>query len=271
MTGKSIRAGQPLENKRIVVTRAPEQSTELKARLEELGAIVLSLPVVSFSPVSDTTALDDAIHSLADFNWVLFTSANAVRFFCERWRQLETQPHSMCSFAAVGSATARAMTENGIAVNLVAPEFRGLALARKLAPILQGKRVLLPRSDRARSDLPEALREAGAEVTDVVAYHTGASVAAPEAADALRNGRVDVVTFFSPSAVENLRDTLGSEMFASLAGTAAMAAVGPVTAAAIRDAGLPVAIEAGEATVDAVVAAIEKYFSLHKAPVARSV
>jgi uroporphyrinogen-III synthase len=229
------------------------------------------LPVVSFSPAVDTSTLDNAIHSLADFNWVLFTSANAVRFFCERWRQLDAQRQTMCSFAAVGPATARAMTTENLAVNLVAPEFRGLALARKLAPILQGKRVLLPRSDRARRDLPDALREAGAEVTDVVAYHTGAGAPAPEATEAVRNGRVDVVTFFSPSAVENLRDTLGAEMFAGLAATAAMAAVGPVTAASIRDAGLPVAIEANEATVDAVAAAIEKYFSLHKTPVARSV
>jgi uroporphyrinogen III methyltransferase/synthase len=275
MTETSIHSDRPLEGKRIVITRAPEQSVELKARLEQLGAIVLSLPVVGFSAAADAAPLDQAILSIADFDWILFTSANAVRFFCERWRivtpNLESQPKVRCSFAAVGPATAQALSDAHLAVNMVAPEYRGVALARKLAPILQGKKILLPRSDRARQDLPEALREAGADVTDVISYHTGAGSPSQQVLDAVKKAAVDVVAFFSPSAVENLREMLGPENFARIGTVAAMAAVGPVTAVAIRDAGLPVAIEAREATANSVVAGIEKHFTMREASSARSV
>jgi uroporphyrinogen-III synthase len=259
-----MNAPGPLQGKRIVVTRAIEQSRELVTRLENMGATVLLFPAVSFSEPSDTAELDRAIHSLGAFDWILFTSANAARFFSQRCRKLGVVPGQGGNYrcAAVGSATASAVASEGFPVDHVAQEFIGLALARELSTYIYGKKIVLPRSERARSDLPDALKTAGAEVTEVVAYHTGGlGVIEPEVMRAIQGAQVDVVSFFSPSAIENMRAELGGEVLSRLGAKAAMAAVGPVTAAALRDAGLRVAIEAPLATAESMAAAIANYFS----------
>lgn len=254
----------PLAGKRIVVTRAIEQARGLKTQLERMGAVVLLFPAVSFSEPADTGELDRAIRSLEEFDWILFTSANAVRFFAARCRKLTIEPchGGNCRCAAVGPATAGALAAAGFSVDHVAQEFLGAALARELSAVLAGKKILLPRSERARADLPNALKTFGAEVSEVVAYHTGGVGAIdPGVMRAIRGAEVDVISFFSPSAIQNMRGELGGELFSRLAGKAAMAAVGPVTAAALRDAGLPVAIEASLATAESMAAAIANYFS----------
>ena len=143
---------RPLEGKRIVVTRAVEQSRDLMARLVNMGAIVLLFPAVSFSEPSDTAGLDRAIRSLAEYDWILFTSANAVRFFAARCRKLGVEPSQEGNYlcAAVGPATASAVAAEGFSVDHVAQEFLGSALARELSASLAGKKILLPRSERAR-------------------------------------------------------------------------------------------------------------------------
>jgi uroporphyrinogen-III synthase len=255
---------KPLEGKRIVVTRAVEQARDLKTRLENVGATVLLFPAVSFSEPADTTELDRAIRSLGKFDWILFTSANAARFFAARCQKLGVEPSRGGEYrcAAVGPATASAVAAEGFPVDHVAKEFLGAALARELAASLSCRKILLPRSDRAHPDLPDALRKSGAEVTEVVAYHTGGvGTIEPEVMRAVREAQVDVISFFSPSAVENMRGELGTEVFSRLAARAALAAVGPVTAAVLKKAGLPVAIEAPLATEESMAAMIEGYFS----------
>ncbi len=254
----------PLEKKRVVVTRAPEQARELISRLEELGAEVLSLPTVSFAPPEDWSPLDRALRALGDFEWVLLTSQNAVRYFVGRCRELKVDLRSRSArpqFAAVGPATAQAAESEDLRIAHTASRFRGEELARELAGELAGKRVLLPRSDRARPDLPQMLKNLGATVVDVVAYRT--QPAGPGASDTLeriRRGEVDVVTLASPSAFHHLSEELGTERLQELVGAIALAAIGPVTAKAIQDAGLPVAIEASESTVPGLVRAIVEYF-----------
>lgn len=250
----------------MVVTRAPEQARELVAQLEALGAEVLLLPTVSFADPEDWAPLDKALRGLASFDWVLLTSQNAVRYVCKRARALGVATNSAASdqprFAAVGPATARAAKEEGLAVAFVATVFRGEALAGEMKGQLAGRRVLLPRSDRARSDLPAALRAAGAEVVEVVAYRTVALEAANSAAlEHLRAGSVDVVAFASPSAFHHLAEELGSDGLERLASRAAFAAIGPVTAKAISEAGYAVAIEAGESTSAGMAAAIAGHFA----------
>jgi uroporphyrinogen-III synthase len=255
---------RPLEGKRVVVTRAVEQARDLMARLENMGATVLLFPAVSFSEPSDTGELDLAIRSLGEFDWILFTSANAVRFFAGRCRKLAVEPGQGGNYrcAAVGPATASAVATEGFSVDHVAQEFLGVALARELSASLAGKKVLLPRSARARPDLPNALKAVCAEVSEVVAYHTGGvGVIEPGVMRAIREAQVDVISFFSPSAIENMRGELGEEVLARLGARAALAVVGPVTAASLRNAGLPVAIEAPLATAESMAAAIANYFS----------
>ncbi len=256
--------GQPLAGLRIVVTRAPEQSRDLTQRLSNLGANVISLPAIAFEDPHDLQPLDAAIQQLASFDWLLFTSSNAARFFARRCRALGFEISALRNrerplfVAAVGPATSEAAAAEGFVVGHMAEEFRSAELARELNDQLRGRSVLLPRSDLAAPDLAEALRNAGAEVTEVVAYRTvPTSTAAPEALELARRGDVDVICFFSASAFHHLADRIGDAAMRHIT----IAAVGPVTASAIRAAGLPVAVEARQATGAAFVQALVRYFS----------
>jgi uroporphyrinogen III methyltransferase/synthase len=268
-----ISAARPLAGRRIVVTRAEEQSRALTAQLVKLGATVISLPTIAFAEPLDTGPLDATIAELPTFQWLLFTSANAAHFFARRCRVRDVEPKDIQSgarplfVAAVGPATSEAAAAEGFMVGHMAEEFQGTELARELSAEVFGKKVLLPRSDLASDDLPAALRASGAFVTDVIAYRTVACEAAlPGAVEAIRDGEVDVISFFSSSAFHSLAQQVGIETLSR----AALAAIGPVTAAAIRESGLPVAIESPHATSASFVAALVDYFSVRCEPGKRS-
>jgi uroporphyrinogen-III synthase len=263
-----------LAGKRIIVTRSPEQARDIVEGFAILGAIVFILPAVSFSEPVDTGPLDTAIAALASYDWVLLTSANAAKFFASRCRTLLAAAPLAASprYAAVGPATASAATAEGFRVEYVAREYRGIALGRELGPAVSGRKVLLPRSDRANQELPQALAAQGASVVQVVAYRTG-GLGAHEArvAEIFRAAEIDVVSIFSPSALANLQAEFGHGTLRRVAARAAFAAVGPATAGAIREAGLPVAIVAKEATAWSLVRAVSDYFEGGSAAQVRSV
>jgi uroporphyrinogen-III synthase/uroporphyrinogen III methyltransferase/synthase len=252
-----------LSGKLIVVTRAPEQAGELARLLEAHGAEVLLCPLVAFGPPPETAALDSALRRLGEFDWLVFSSQNAVRFFEERRRELEVAlVWGRPRVAAVGPATAQAAREFGYCVEHVAGQATGMALAAELNAKIAGKSVLLPRSDRARPDLPEALRAAGAEVIDVVTYLTiPAGQGEEEALARIRAGEVDAIILASPSAFERLAEQLGGAALEALTARVALAAIGPVTAAAIRQAGLPVAVVPRNPSAASFVEALAAHFA----------
>ena len=258
---------KPLAGKRVVVTRAPEQAQPLVQELQAYGAEVLLLPTVAFGEPQDFGPLDAALKALAQFDWIILTSQNAVRFFAKRAHTLGincTAIPQTLKIAVVGPVTERAAKEAGFRVDHVSIEYHGAGLAAELREEVAGRKVLLPRSDRANFYLPAALGAAGAEVVEVVAYHTVAPVKDPvDAIHRTRDGAVDVVTFASPSAFQGFAEILGEEELRALAGQAHFAAIGPTTAAAIREAGLPVEIEAPESTSAGLAIAIARFFEQH--------
>jgi uroporphyrinogen-III synthase len=262
-------AEKPLAGKRIVVTRAPEQTQDLVRALERLGAEVAVLPMVVFAPPHDSGPLDRALRGISGFDWVLFTSQNAVRFFSRRMSELglkrNPRESSAQRIAAVGPATAEAAAQEGFCVDYVAKNNTGESLARELQISLVGRKVLLPRSDRADVRLPASLRESGAQVSEVIAYRT----AAPETLDPailgrIRRGEVDVIALASPSAFHNLSAAIGSNSeLAALSTRVRFAAIGPTTARALREAGVDVEIETSESSAagaGGLADAIAKYF-----------
>jgi uroporphyrinogen III methyltransferase/synthase len=255
---------RPLTGKRIVITRAPEKSQEFARLLEEQGAEVLFLPCVRCEPIPNSPEFEEAVNELELFDWVILTSGNAALHF---GLKIEGRPEGLHLggrplVAAVGPATAAEARKWGLPVEYVARGHRGEALAEELGKRLAGRRVLLPRSDQADESLPRLLRSFGAEVTEVVTYKTMAPVPSADAqARVVRvRGEADVLTFFSPSAFENFAKELETEDLVSLSKHLIFAVIGPVTAKAIRDAGLPVAIESPEATVPEFVQAIVEFF-----------
>jgi len=250
---------------RIVITRAVEQSSDLVTKLECRGAIPISLPLVAFSTPENFAPLDAALRRWQEFDWVLFTSANAVQSVAQRAAGTNSgilRPSNRPQIAAVGPATNEAATKAGLHVTHVAKTHLGLALAEELALQLRNKSVFLPRSDRANPDLPAALKKLGANVTEVVAYHT----LPPTNVDRARVTEVldensDAALFFSPSAVNNLADLIGRESLAQLQNKIAVLAVGPVTTAALRHHGVEKIITAADTTTDAIINALENYFA----------
>jgi uroporphyrinogen III methyltransferase / synthase len=264
---------RPLSGRRIVVTRSPEQAALLARKLEELGAEVLLLPMVRFTepPAEQVEELDRAIRDLAEFDWLLFTSGNAVRFFLARCRALRCWPQESLRLAVVGPATRDALEAEGLQAAIAPHEFRAQALAAEIATEVAGRRILMPRSDQAGDELPRLLREAGAILTDVVAYlNVQPDDLAGPAFDALLRGDADAVTFFSPSAFRHFAGLFGHQALRRLSARVALAAVGPVTAEAIRQAGLIVAVEAPQATTGSLAAALERYFQTVAAEKGRS-
>lgn len=249
----------------MVVTRATEQAHELAHSLEALGGDVLLLPTVSFAAVEDSQAFDAVLRRVAEFDWILFTSQNAVRFFCRRIRELGLSVAALQArrplVAAVGPATAMAAKSEGFRVDTVPKNHSGEALAQELWGAIGDRKVLLPRSDRADDRLPNALREAGAKVTEIVAYRT----AAPDSVDPgilkkIRDAEVDAIVFASPSAFRFLSECLGAAELAELSNRVQFAAIGPTTARALREEGARVEIEANESSAAGLADSIAKFY-----------
>jgi uroporphyrinogen-III synthase len=255
----------PLAGKRVVITRAALQSSELFDKLKNRGAIPVLLPLVSFAPADDYAPLDSALRRWRQFDWVMFTSAFAVQAVALRAAKFGrnlAKGGAPPNIAVVGPATREKAERAGFFVEHQAGTHLGVALAEELVDRVRNKYVLLPRSDRANPDLPSALRQLGANVTEVIAYKTLRPTDADQEAIArVAKGEADAVLFFSPSAVHTFIDLVGRERVKALQGRVAMASIGPVTAAALRDAGVQRIITASEATPDAVVTALEGCFA----------
>jgi len=254
-----------LAGKRIVITRAAAQSEALARELSAHGAFSVVLPMVSFAEPEDYAPLDRAIAEIQQFNWLIFTSAQAVSAVVRRSAEL-SQPlirtENRLGVACVGPVTAEAARNAKLPVEYVAVMHNGMGLANELSGKLQGTKVLLPQSDRANPDLPAALKGFGARVTEVVAYRTLRPVETEQ--NALREvieSRADAILFFSPSAVQHFAELVGSEKLRTIQQTLAVTAVGPVTAKALREAGLERIVVAADTTAAAVIDALEKYFT----------
>lgn len=265
---------RPLFGRRIVVTRAREQAGELVDRLEELGAQALEAPALRIEPIADTTALDAAAASAGSFDWIVFTSANAVDHFL---RRLLAGPQDIRSLkgprlCAIGPATAERLSQYGLKVDIVPAEHRAEAVAVAMLgeAAIAGARVLLPKADIAREVLAEELRKAGAEVTEVAAYRTvpgsGARDGDPDIYKMLLERQIDVVTFTSASSVRHFVKLLGDEPAVDLLKGTTVASIGPVTAEAAQQLGIETTIMPKEYTVPALVDAIVAFFETRDAP-----
>lgn len=252
-----------LAGKRIVITRAMTDSEDLARELVKRKAIPLVYPLVSFAAPEDFGPLDRAIDEITQFDWIILTSARAVRSLAQRAFESHRSlfpNESRAQVACVGPVTAEAAKRGQFPVTFVAATHSGAALANELGGRLTDMRVLLPRSDRANPDLPSALKKHGAHVTEVIAYRTvKSSEVDRKASEEIRFGEWHGVLFFSPSAVKFLPE-LFAMRWNELQDKVAIIAVGPVTAKALREAGLERIVVASDTTTASVIDALEKYF-----------
>jgi len=230
--------------------------------LEQRGAVVYDLPTIAIDLPESCDQLDEALRTLDRYDWVGFSSRNAVRAVFERLDALGPEhPLPPClNVGAVGPSTAADLAERGIRVRCVPEEAGGSELAAAMAATgIRGSRILLPVGDRARPELGEGLEAAGAEVARIIAYRTVASGDIDrEPLDRLERGEIDVVALASPSAFDGLMSILGSGE--SSLRHARLVCIGPATAAAVHNAGFEPAAIAQPHSVEALADAIVTLF-----------
>ena len=251
---------KPLFGRRIVVTRAAAQAPLLSEKLRELGADVIEMPATRVVRL-DLTPLRAAVARISEYQWIIFTSQNAVAIF---WEQLlgaglDARALAGMLIAAVGPATAGALLEHGIVVDVVPERFVAESLLEKLAvrDDVSGASVLYVTAEGAREVLPEGLEELGANVDRIDAYRSitdGSGVG--RLRRGLEKGEVALVTFTSASSVRGYVEAVGE-----LSKRAPAASIGPATSQAIAAAGIDLKIEANDSTIDGLVQAIERALS----------
>jgi uroporphyrinogen III methyltransferase / synthase len=218
----------------VVVTRAEPENGPLSSHLRELGLAVLLWPAVSVSD-AEPGALDSALRSLKDFQWIVFASRHAVAAVVER----VPRPPADLRVAAVGQATAQVLHQRGWSVDLQPEEANAAALVSAFAtrPI-SGMNVLFPASSRALPTIAAGLTQLGARVVQVEAYRTEpTSLDVAGCRSRIERGGIAAVTFASPSAVVELERALGKEHFDRLLSGARVVAIGPTTARELVDRG----------------------------------
>lgn len=255
---------KPLFGRRIIVTRTRSQASNLTSALSILGAEVIECPTIRIAPPDDWSPVDRALTHLDQFDWLVLTSPNGVEhLFARLWAlNLDSRALAPVKLAAIGPATAEKLRDYGLRADLVPREYVAESLAEALKnEDMRGQKVLLARAAQARDVLPRELAACGATVQEAAVYQTLSPEAlTSEAWDALDRGDVDLVTFTSSSTVTNMVDLLGDRLAAFKANVSA-ACIGPITARRAREAGLKVAVEAGEYTIDGLVRAIETFFA----------
>jgi uroporphyrinogen-III synthase len=236
---------------RVVITRRAEQAAVLGDKLSAAGFRPVYFPTIQLQAMA-APELDRALGEVEHFEWLLFSSANAVHFFFRRLDELNLAPR-LPRTAVVGSATARKLAEHDIQVDFMPATFTGEALAAGLGDVA-GQRILLPRARIGSPQIVETLRSQGALVTDIALYDTVTAVPDQAALDVLAVG-YEAITFASPSSVQGFLEIIGKPI-----GPAVVACIGPVTAEAATACGLRVTVMPDEYTLDGLVQALTLYF-----------
>jgi uroporphyrinogen III methyltransferase/synthase len=263
---------RPLFGTRVLVTRPRDQAAEMVDRLTAMGAEAIEAPMIRIVPPHDLEPLRRAAANADTFDWVVFTSANAVEAFMTVLLDGQRDVRALKGprLCTVGSGTAERLARYGIKVDLIPDEFRADAVVAAMSHtgMVEGASILVPRADIGRDVIADGLRAAGADITDVVAYRTVLEDAqqegAPDIYRMLLDGRIDVVTFTSPSAVRNFSSIYGAEQTTDLLKNTVVAAIGPVTADAATQLGIHVTVQPAASTIPALVDAIAAHVAKEK-------
>ena len=245
--------GRPLHGKRVVVTRARAQASELARRLDALGAEPIELPAIRIEPRIDSDEVRRAVESLHAYALVCLTSPNGVHLLFEAMAAQGRDARALAnaSVAAIGAGTEAALAAYGILADIVPEQFVAEELVEALNRLqLEDKPVLVARAAEARELLPDALRKKGAKVDVVTLYETVAEQPDPDALERARDA--DFITFTSSSTVRNFIQATGN----GIPKGARVVSIGPVTSEAAREAGLTVDVEAERHDIDGLVDAL---------------
>ncbi|MBU4388793.1 MAG: uroporphyrinogen-III C-methyltransferase [Proteobacteria bacterium] len=255
---------RPLMGKRIVVTRAREQASDLIKLLSDLGADCLECPTIKVVPPDDWKPLDTAIENISSYDWLVFTSVNGVNFFFERLfaKGKDARALGKLNTAAIGPATERRLFNFGLKSDIVPKNYIAESIVEAFKDEdVKGKKILLPRAKDARPILPVELTKMGATVDEIISYYTKE---VPDSATLLlkqlKEDAIDLITFTSSSTVKNFKALLPDNIFETQLKDITVACIGPITAETARDLGFDVNIVADSFTIPGLCEAILDYY-----------
>ena len=248
------------------MTRSREQASELADTLNALGAECLECPTIKIVPVDDPAPLDHAIHTISDYEWLIFTSVKGVDFFFKRLFDLQRDARDLHSLriATIGPATSKRLFDFGITSDILPKDYRAESLVETFSGMnIKNKKILLPRARDARSVLPVELTKMGAVIDDVAVY---TNTADQENADLLLSrlgeSTIDLITFTSSSTVKNFKAMLPPDRFQELIGGVIIACIGPITAETAKEVGFNVQVVAETSTIPGLCDAIRQHYGV---------
>lgn len=251
---------RPLWGKKVVVTRARAQASQLVEKIRELGGEAIEFPSIKIAKEEGLNPLYNAFKNIEHYDWIVFTSINSVKiFFDEMFKNnMDIRDLKGIKICAIGPATRDKLIERGLQVNIVPDEYRAEGIIEELSrEIIPGQWILLPRARGARGILPDTIRKWGANVNEVYLYSAvAASRVSSAAREKILNGQVDYITFTSSSTVSNFVKIIGRENVARVNKNIKVACIGPVTADKAREYGFTVDIMSGEYTINGLLDAI---------------
>lgn len=245
----------PLFGKRVVVTRTRQQASVLSKRLYQLGADVVEFPTIEIEKLKELSPLHNALKKIKDYDWIVFTSQNAVSIFFEEMFAMGLDVRALqCKVAAIGPATRDALAKYGIIADLVPAEYVAESLVDAFKGVdVTGKKILVPCSVKARPALTLGLQQAGAIVDRVHIYDAVKPLVDSKILELVKSA--DIITFASSSTVRNFVEIAGKT-------DATIACIGPITAEECVTQGLTPHIVAKEYTIDGLVQAIVNYYTM---------
>jgi uroporphyrinogen III methyltransferase/synthase len=256
---------KPLFGKRIVVTRSRNQASVFAEKLIDQGATTIEFPTIDVVPPASWAELDEALGVIETYQWIIFTSANAIKYFMERLRNLGKDLRMLkgVQICVVGPKTAETLEQYGLRADLIPAEFKAEGVLAALGGAeVKGRKFLIPRAKLAREIIPEKLRELGAVVTVAVAYENVKPIAdAARVKKLFEEKKIATVTFTSSSTVHNFVEILGPKEYKTLMQGVVVACIGPITAKTAEEYGMKTEIMPKEYTIPAFVEAIVGYYN----------
>ncbi len=252
---------RPLFGKTIIVTRSRDQASEFSEQLIELGANVLEYPTINITSPDDFGPLDRELENLDSTDWLIFTSVNGVDAFFNRIFELGRDVRDLkgVKICSIGPSTTERIKGFHVSIDCQPPKYVAESVVEALKKVeeIKGKRFLMPRTDIARSYIPEELEKMGAEVSDIIAYKTVLATDGDNIVlDKLKDGEVDIVTFTSASTVKNFVKIIGEDNLAAFKNNVQFASIGPITNDSAEEMNIDISIKAEEYTIPGLVQAI---------------
>jgi uroporphyrinogen III methyltransferase/synthase len=263
---------KPLAGRTVVVTRAAAQAADFVKELEDYGAKVIVCPTIEIAEPESYERLDEAIDHLYGYDWLIFTSANAIEFFLRRLqhRSVPVADLDEIKVCAIGQTSADKLRDAHVHVDLIPQHAKAEGVFQALSEFaggaeqLHGLNVLLPRAAVGRDYLPKALEDAGARVDVVTAYRT---VVPPDLdrgrLSAMLAGSADCIAFTSSSTVKNLALLFDTHDLSKILSGVTIACIGDITAATATDYGLHVNIQPAQSTVKDLATAIAAHYAVN--------